>query len=102
MKLAIPVCAGRIATVLDFAQTLAQVYGRDVQSELRSEFRPGDFRHLSTDAARLRDLGWEPQVALNDGLRRYADWIQSYTTIEEYFSEAERLLKTTNVVMQTN
>ena len=93
---------GIATTVLDFAQTLARVYGKDVQPELRSEFRPGDFRHLSTDAARLRDLGWVPQVALNDGLRRYANWIQSYTTIEEYFSEAEHLLKTTNVVMQTN
>ena len=92
-----------IATpVLDFAQTLARVYGRGVQPELRSEFRPGDFRHLSTDATRLRELGWVPQVALNDGLRRYADWIQSYTTIEEYFSEVEHLLKSTNVVMQTN
>lgn len=92
-----------IATpVLDFAQTLARVYGRGVQPELRSEFRPGDFRHLSTDATRLRELGWVPQVALNDGLRRYADWIQSYTTIKEYFSEAERHLKNTQVVLGSN
>jgi dTDP-L-rhamnose 4-epimerase len=89
-----------IATrVVDFVDTLARVYDRQVKPELRGEFRPGDFRHLSADASRLRALGWAPQFTLEQGLRRYARWIQSFGTIEEYFSEAEQLLKSTNVVM---
>jgi dTDP-L-rhamnose 4-epimerase len=92
---------GVATTVLDFIATLARVYGRQVQPELRAEFRPGDFRHLVADANRLRALGWAPQFTLEQGLRRYAAWIQTYGTIEEYFTEAERLLKSTNVVMQS-
>jgi dTDP-L-rhamnose 4-epimerase len=92
---------GVATTVLDFARTLARIYKREVEPEQRGEFRPGDFRHLSTDASRLHALGWEAQVPLEAGLRRYAVWIQSYTTVEEYFSEAERLLKSTNVIMKS-
>lgn len=88
-------------TVLEFIATLAKVYGRKVKPELRGEFRPGDVRHLVTDASKIGAIGWKPQVLLEEGITRYAKWIQSYTTVEEYFTEAERLLKTTHVVMQS-
>lgn len=90
---------GIATSVLDFVHILGKVYNREVTPILRSEFRPGDSRHLVTDASRLRALGWAPKVFLEEGLRRYADWIRSYTSIEEYFSEAEQLLKSTRVVM---
>lgn len=89
-------------SVIDFIQTLARVYRREVRPELRGDFRPGDARHMVTDATRLRALGWEPRVFLEEGLTRYAAWIQQYATVEEYFTEAERLLKNTRVVMQRN
>ena len=91
---------GVATTVLVFIDLLGQVYGRQAQPLLRGEFRPGDFRHLVTDASKLRRLGWQPQVALEEGLRRYAAWIQGYGAVEEYFSEAERLLKETGVIEQ--
>ena len=90
---------GVATTVLEFVATLARVYEREVEPTLRNEFRPGDFRHLSTDATRLRNLGWEPKFPLEAGLRRYAGWIQSFSSVEEYFSEAERILKETRVVL---
>lgn len=92
---------GVATTVLDFVATLGRVYGREVRPELRGEFRPGDFRHLTTDAGKLSALGWSPTVTLEEGLGRYAAWIQTYSTIEEYFTEAERLLKSTRVVMKS-
>lgn len=92
---------GVATTVLDFVGTLARVYQREVSPTLRSEFRPGDFRHLVADASKLRSLGWEAQTSLETGLQRYASWIQSFGTIEEYFTEAERLLRATRVVMES-
>ena len=90
---------GLATTVMEFVAILGRVYQRNANPELRGEFRPGDFRHLFTDASRLRSLGWEPQVALEVGLRRYAAWIQSQSSVEEYFTEAERQLKSTKVIL---
>jgi dTDP-L-rhamnose 4-epimerase len=92
---------GVAATVTDFVALLNQTYGRAVPPVLRGEFRPGDFRHLVTDANKLRALGWTPQIPLAEGLRRYADWIRGFGTVEEYFTEAERLLKETRVILQS-
>lgn len=91
---------GVATTVLDFVGLLNQTYGREVAPVVRGEFRPGDFRHLSTDASQLRALGWAPQMPLAEGLQRYAAWIQGFGTVEEYFSEAEKLLKETRVILQ--
>lgn len=88
-------------SVLDFVRLLAKTYGQEVKPELRGEFRPGDVRHLTTDAARLRALGWKPEVHLEAGLRRYANWIQRYGSVQEYFSEAEQFLKNTRVIVQS-
>jgi dTDP-L-rhamnose 4-epimerase len=92
---------GVATTVLKFIDNLGRVYGRSVQPELRDEFRPGDFRHLVADASRLRALGWEPKVPLEEGLQRYAVWIQGYGSVEDYFGEAELLLQRTRVVLES-
>jgi dTDP-L-rhamnose 4-epimerase len=91
---------GVATSVLAFVALLNQAYGREVAPVLRGEFRPGDFRHLVTEAEKLQALGWRAQVDLAEGLRRYANWIQGYGTVEEYFSEAERLLKETHVIRE--
>lgn len=89
-------------SVLDFINILAEIYHAEVHPVLRGEFRPGDCRHLSTDNSKLRKLGWEPKVDVREGLQRYAAWIQSFATVEEYFSEAERLLRETRVVLKSS
>ncbi len=39
--------------------------------------RPGDVRNIWLDSSRARELlGWEPQVALEDGIRATVDWFQ--------------------------
>lgn len=89
-------------SVLEFIRLLGKVYGRPVEPVMRGDFRPGDCRHLTTDATKLRALGWTPQVMVEEGLGRYAAWIQQYGSVEEYFTEAERLLRETRVVMQSS
>ena len=89
-------------TILDFITCLTKVYDKSVKPELRGEFRPGDVRHLVTDASKIRKLGWKPRILIEEGISRYAKWIQNFGSIEEYFSDAEQLLKATRVVMQSD
>jgi dTDP-L-rhamnose 4-epimerase len=94
---------GLATTVLDFVALLAEQYGLservELQPLLRGEFRPGDFRHLVADASQLYSLGWKAQTTLKEGLRRYAAWIEQFSSISEYFSEAEQLLRQTRVIL---
>ena len=50
-------------------------------------------RHLTSDTTRIRAVGYEPQVDLASGIRRYLDWIRTQTDVREYFAEAENLLR---------
>ena len=91
---------GISTSVLDFVSLLNETYHREVQPERQGEFRPGDFRHLVADSSKLRALGWSSQVSVKEGLQRYACWIEGYGSVEEYFSEAERRLKETRVILK--
>jgi UDP-glucose 4-epimerase len=56
------------------AESLMAAAGRDVPIQ-KADARAGELRHSSLDAAALRGLGWEPAVALDEGLRRTHAWI---------------------------
>jgi UDP-glucose 4-epimerase len=68
------VCSGRQTTVLELAQTLLRIYGRE---DLEPEFVPRDQRLVSRrwgspDKAR-EILGFEAQVSNEEGLRRVVE-----------------------------
>ena len=70
----------------------------DIEPEARGEFRPGEMRHLTSDTARIRSAGYQPQIKLEEGIERYIDWIRSQSDIRDYFSEAETILRNKGIV----
>jgi UDP-glucose 4-epimerase len=65
---------GRSTTVLDLAAAL----NRLLHTQLRVEHAPpraGDIRHSRADISRARrDLGYEPSITFEDGLKRTLQW----------------------------
>ncbi len=60
---------GRETSVLDLLQALRDVSDRRLEPRFAPE-RPGEVRRSCLDVTRARrELGWEPQVQLRDGLR---------------------------------
>ena len=47
-----------------------------------------------------RALGWEPRVPLDEGIRRYADWIGTQGDLREHFSEVEARLRRLGIVRE--
>jgi dTDP-L-rhamnose 4-epimerase len=98
---ALNVSSGRATTVLDLVSALNDLYRLSIAPALRGEFRPGDVRHILPDSSRLNALGWKAETSLEEGLRRYVEWIETLGPVREYFGEAERLLKERRVVIES-
>ncbi|MBI3324807.1 MAG: NAD-dependent epimerase/dehydratase family protein [Candidatus Omnitrophica bacterium] len=65
---------GRATSIADVARMLAELYGVKVEPEIVRKFRAGDIRHCYADISRIRKLGFEPSVRLEDGLRELVAW----------------------------
>jgi dTDP-L-rhamnose 4-epimerase len=73
--------SGESVTVCELAERLAAVTGRGgIEPKITGKYRVGDIRHCFADITRARDvLGYVPQVALEDGMRELAEWLESQT-----------------------
>jgi UDP-glucose 4-epimerase len=66
---------GTETSVNELAASLMRAAGDEVEVRHAAE-RPGELRHSSLDAARLRALGWGGDTALETGLRETYAWIR--------------------------
>ena len=73
----INVANGQQTTLNELLETLKRITGRiDAEAEYK-EARVGDVRHSLADISRARRfLGYEPQIGLEEGLRRTIEWWQ--------------------------
>ena len=68
---------GRGTSVNQILRALQAATGSTVLPEFGPP-RPGDVRNIWLDSSRARELlGWEPQVALEDGIRATVDWFRT-------------------------
>ena len=70
--------SGRSWTVREIAERMSAVMGKEhIEPEITGKYRVGDIRHCFADIARARAvLGYEPSVALEDGLAELAEWLE--------------------------
>lgn len=73
-------------TIRQIAETVQKVVGKVTIESVPS--RQGDFggKEISSERAK-QDLGWEPQVSLEEGVRRYVQWFIERRKKEEVDSE---------------
>lgn len=60
---------GYPTTILQVAKMACAVLARDIEPEVTGQYRVGDVRACIGDRERMRNLGWEPQVRPEAGLR---------------------------------
>jgi len=80
---AVNVGSGRSVTVNALAELLGRTVGKEIAPEVTGEFRVGDVRHCFADVSLAREtLGFEPQVALEDGMAELADWLAGRAPVD--------------------
>ncbi len=63
------VASGRTYTLLELADTIEKVSGRKLERVSRPK-RPGDVHESSADISKIKALGYQPKVTLEEGLRQ--------------------------------
>ena len=68
---------GRRVSLREVWQTMQRIEGVELPAKSAPE-RPGDVQHSEADITRARrDLGFEPKIELEEGLRRTLAWIRA-------------------------
>jgi len=90
----VPTSIAQVAEMLSLRLT-----GGQVRPEIRLQYRAGDIRHCYADIAKARRLlGFEPRVALQDGLADLLAWVERQVA-EDRFSQVEKELKAKSLVV---
>jgi len=72
--------SGREEPIVDLANMIIDMSGRngDIRP-VHTEPRVGEVERLIADATRAKDtLGWQPEVGLEEGLKKFVDWYRYY------------------------
>ncbi|MHB1193041.1 MAG: NAD-dependent epimerase/dehydratase family protein [Longimicrobiales bacterium] len=68
--------SGVATSVTMIADLLQRCLGISTPMEVSGQFRVGDIRHNVADLRRVRSaLGYSPSITIEEGLRRFADWV---------------------------
>jgi dTDP-L-rhamnose 4-epimerase len=91
---------GRAVTVLEIASMMLRAFGSRLEAVIPGEFRLGDTRHTVSDISKLRALGWEPAIPVEQNIAEYVAWIREQAGKREYLEEAERVMRENGVLLQ--
>jgi len=72
---------GKEIRIIDLAEKIIELTGNKMKPVFVHE-RPGEVRRLIADISKAKDLGWAPQVSINDGLCKLVDWYKNYRSEE--------------------
>jgi dTDP-L-rhamnose 4-epimerase len=84
--------SGQPRSVLDVAREIGKALSKEVPPLITGKYRVGDIRHCFADIALARaQLGYQPQVDFQDGLRELANWLEVQTAIDRAVEAREEL-----------
>lgn len=85
--------AGVATDVLTIAETLQRLLGEKVPTSVSAQFRVGDVRHNFADLAKVQAvLGFNPSVDIEEGLKKFVDWVKSEKVqVDRYEQSLEEL-----------
>lgn len=86
--------SGVATSVLGVAEMLTVALGFVPNIRVTGDYRLGDIRHNVADIERLKNLlGYVPKVSLEEGLRRFANWVLTQPLPEDRLDKANAELR---------
>jgi len=84
--------SGHAYTIREVAGLLGAILGRPTEPDVCGKYRVGDTRHCFADITRAVEvLGYEPSIALEDGLVELAAWLQDQAAVDRVAQASREL-----------
>jgi dTDP-L-rhamnose 4-epimerase len=91
--------SGIASSVIDVATQLSLGLDAEPNLEVTGQYRIGDIRHNRADTNSLINvLGYQPQITLEQGMRRFADWVKQQPLPEDKLAKTFDELKARNLM----
>ena len=85
--------SGQPIRIIEIAQKLSQLTGKNIEPKIIEEFRKGDIRHCYPNVSLLqKTTDWRPNVSFAEGLQELIEWSKGQTA-EDKFELANAELK---------
>ena len=88
---------GKPSAILDIAKLILKLYGNRLEPQVVDKYRTGDIRHCYADISKIRKLGFEPHVDLEQGMRELVAW-GSAIEAEDRTEQAQQELRERGLV----
>jgi dTDP-L-rhamnose 4-epimerase len=77
------VASGKVTTILEIAETIAEICGKKIKPQITKKFRKGDVRHCIADTAKIQEaLGFKAQVSFREGMKELIRWSEQAMAID--------------------
>lgn len=88
----INVGSGNQYTIVQIAEELGKVMGKEIEPQLTGKYRVGDIRHCFADLTKAKQLlGYEPRVRFDEGLAELAQWLEGQIAVDIVNKATEEL-----------
>ncbi len=92
---------GDTYSILEFANIVSKVFGKNISSKLTGEYRYGDTRHIFSDISRLGELGWKPKFHPEDSVKSYKEWLEELPIVDNVIDDFEKEMKKLSVIRKS-
>ena len=89
-------------TVNQFYQAMTKTVKKEITPLINSSYRFGDTRHIFSDIRKLKALGWNPEIKVEESIFQYWEYLNSQDQIDEILDFAEKNMKNADVVRKVN
>ena len=90
--------SGERTSVNAYAKTVLDALGSTVEPDISGLYRVGDTRHVWSDTAHLRTLGWAPEGTLQNIVHDYVEWIADSDQATDWSARALARMETSGTV----
>jgi dTDP-L-rhamnose 4-epimerase len=90
--------SGKPISIVEIANLLIKLLGKDLKPEITYKFRKGDVRHCYADISKIKEkIGFEPETTLEEGLKKLIEWAKETKAVDK-FEKAHQELKKKGLV----